>query len=235
MPATSRSRSAMASPPTPSAATTSTVSSPATVPTTSSTPLRSSAEPTTCAEPGGVRSTTRFPEYATSTTHSPSTRRKWSSGAIWCTGNSGNAYAVSPPGNRTFTAPRSSRSRDTVVCVASTPCSASNATSWAWLVTGSASSSFVMRCWRWFLVSRASRRTARGGLRLAAGPRSAHEPTAQAKMPRMAVRRWAACFQTTERGPSSTPSVISSPRCAGRQCSTTASGAVRSTSASSIV
>jgi hypothetical protein len=40
---------------------------------------------------GGVRSTTRLPEYATSTTHSPSTRRRWSSGAIWCTGSSGSA------------------------------------------------------------------------------------------------------------------------------------------------
>ena len=70
---------------------TSTVSSPATVPTTSSSPLRSSAEPTTWAEPGGVRNTTRFPEWATSTTHSPSTRRRWSSGAIWWTGSSGSA------------------------------------------------------------------------------------------------------------------------------------------------
>ena len=43
------------------------------------------------ADPGGVRSTTRLAECATSTTHSPSTRRKWSSGAIWCTGNSGRA------------------------------------------------------------------------------------------------------------------------------------------------
>ena len=33
--------------------------------------LRSSAEPTTWAEPGGVRSTTRLPECATSTTQSP--------------------------------------------------------------------------------------------------------------------------------------------------------------------
>ena len=51
----------------------------------------------------------------------------------------------------------------------------------------------------------------------------------------MAVRRWAAWRQTSERGPSSTSSVISSPRCAGRQCSTTASAAARSTSASSTV
>ena len=39
----------------------------------------------------------------------------------------------------------------------------------------------------------------------------------------MAVRRCAAWRQTSECGPSSTSSVISSPRCAGRQCSTTAS------------
>ena len=74
-----------------------------------------------------------------------------------------------------------------------------------------------------------------------AGPRSpsarsSRRPsTAQARTPRMAVRRWAAWRHTTDCGPSSTSSVISSPRCAGRQCSTTASGAARSTSASSMV
>ena len=50
-------------------------------------------------------------------------------------------------------------------------------------------------------------------------------PTAQARIPRMAVRRWAAWRQTSDRGPSRTSSVISSPRWAGRQCSTTASAA----------
>ena len=42
--------------------------------------LRSSAEATTWAHPGGVRSTTRLPEAAISTTHSPSTRRRCSLG-----------------------------------------------------------------------------------------------------------------------------------------------------------
>ena len=81
----------MARPPTSSSVITSTVSSPATVPITASSPLRSRAEPTTCADPGGVRKTTKLPEDATSTTHSPITRRRWSSGAIWCTGSSGSA------------------------------------------------------------------------------------------------------------------------------------------------
>jgi len=53
----------------------------ATVPIAPSRPARSSADATTWAEPGGVRSTSRLPELATSTTHSPSTRRRWSSGA----------------------------------------------------------------------------------------------------------------------------------------------------------
>ena len=57
------------------------VSSPATVPSTSARPARSMADPTTWAEPGGVRSTTRLPEWATSTTHSPNTRFSCSSGA----------------------------------------------------------------------------------------------------------------------------------------------------------
>ena len=43
-------------------------------------PLRSSAEATTWAHPGGVRTTTRLPELVTSATHSPITRRRWSSG-----------------------------------------------------------------------------------------------------------------------------------------------------------
>src|SRR5215469_15759880 len=37
-----------------------------------------------------------------------------------------------------------------------------------------------------------------------------------------ACSRFSACSSTTERGPSSTASVISSPRCAGRQCITSA-------------
>ena len=99
------------------------------------------------------------------------------------------------------------------------PCSPSSATSCAWLVTGCDSSNLVMRCWRWFLVSR-----------LGACPLTADPSTTQARIPRMAVRRCAAWRQTSECGPSSTSSVISSPRCAGRQCRTTASGAAWSTS-----
>ena len=48
--------------------------------------------------------------------------------------------------------------------------------------------------------------------------------TAQAKIPRIAVCRCAACRQTTLCEPSRTEAEISSPRCAGRQCSTATSG-----------
>ena len=51
----------------------------------------------------------------------------------------------------------------------------------------------------------------------------------------MAVRRWAAWRHTTLRGPSNTDAEISSPRCAGRQCITTAPGAPKPTNASSMV
>src|SRR5206468_12766535 len=53
---------------------TNSVSSPATVPSTPLRPDRSSADATTCADPGGVRSTTTLPECATSTTHSENAR-----------------------------------------------------------------------------------------------------------------------------------------------------------------
>ena len=94
------------------------MSSPATVPSTSGSPARSRADATTWAEPGGVRSTTRFALCATSTTNSPITRRRWSSGAARSLACSGIAYAIAPPGMRTLTAPSSSRSRLTVACVA---------------------------------------------------------------------------------------------------------------------
>ena len=51
----------------------------------------------------------------------------------------------------------------------------------------------------------------------------------------MAVRRWAAWRHTTLWSPSNTAAEISSPRWAGRQCSTTAPGAPRATRASSMV
>ena len=114
-------------------------------------PLRSSALPTTWAQPGGVRRTTRLPLLRTSATHSPITRRNWSSGARRLGSYSGMAYTVSPPGTRTFTAPRSSRSRDTVAWVAVMPSSASRSTSWGWLVTAWRATSLAMACWRWTL------------------------------------------------------------------------------------
>src|SRR6516162_2265846 len=45
-------------------------------------------------------------------------------------------------------APRSSRSRDTVAWVATTPSSASRSTNWAWLCTTFCSMSFATRCCR---------------------------------------------------------------------------------------
>ena len=87
-PASSASEPANAEPPGSSAAITSSVSSPATVPRMPSRPERSTAEPTTCAQPGGVDNTTSSPLLATATTHSPNTRRRWSAGATWLRGSS---------------------------------------------------------------------------------------------------------------------------------------------------
>src|SRR5207248_8923618 len=120
-------------------------------------PARSMADPTTWAEPGGVRSTTRLPEWATSTTHSPNTRFSCSSGA-GRSSNCGTAYTVSPPGMRTLTAPSSSRSRETVACVAITPSLARRSTTCAWLVTAFCSSNRAMRCCRCGFASLMMRR-----------------------------------------------------------------------------
>src|SRR5579859_5878801 len=54
---------------------------------------------------------------------------------------------------RTFTAPISSRSRETVAWVATTPSAASSSTSWLWPLTACCSSSRAMRCWRWDLAN----------------------------------------------------------------------------------
>ena len=105
----------------PGSATHISVSSPATVPSSPSIPLRSRADATTWAQPGGVRSTTRLPDTATSATHSPSTRRSWSTGAMRSLSMAGRAYTVWPPAARTLMTPSSSRSRDTVACVVRTP------------------------------------------------------------------------------------------------------------------
>src|SRR5438105_19267 len=52
-----------------------------------------------------------------------------------------------------------------------------------------------------------------------------HSPNISASRAICAYRRLPACWKTTDRGPSMTSSVTSSPRWAGRQCMKTASGA----------
>ena len=49
--------------------------------------------------PGGVRSTTRLADTATSPTHSPSTRRSCSHGTMRSVSSSGSAYTECPPGH----------------------------------------------------------------------------------------------------------------------------------------
>ena len=115
--------SATSAPPTSSATTTISVSSPATVPSRSGRPARSSAEATTWAEPGGVRSTTRLAEWATSTTQSPQhPAQVVLGGELLGSGSPGWRRRSRRPGTRTLIAPRSSRSRDTVAWVATQPC-----------------------------------------------------------------------------------------------------------------
>src|SRR5436305_1198013 len=62
---------------------------------------------------------------------------------------------------RTLTAPSSSRSRDTVAWVATTPSAARRSTTWVWLVTAWLSSIRAMRCWRWGLANLMPRRPPR--------------------------------------------------------------------------
>src|SRR3954468_20730658 len=68
-----------------------------------------------------------------------------------------------PAGVRTFTAPSSSRSRDSVACVTSTPETARRRPSSVWLENGLASSSSTMRAWRAAFVNGTARTWARRG------------------------------------------------------------------------
>src|SRR5213075_145117 len=63
------------------------------------------------------------------------------------------AYTLSPPAARTLMAPSSSRSRDTVACVATTPSPARRSTTCDWLVTAWCSRMRAMRCCRWVFAS----------------------------------------------------------------------------------
>ena len=64
-------------------------------------------------------------------------------------------------------------------------------------------------------------------------PETSYASKHQSNNPFCACRRFSAWSHTAERGPSITASVTSSPRCAGRQCRNSASGAALSISASS--
>ena len=101
---------------------------------------------------------------------------------------SGIAYAIAPPGMRTFTAPSSSRSRLTVACVATTPSAASISTSCAWLEIACSSSSRAMRCCRCGLPSVAIS---------VSRPPVRHDASDSEHAPRAACMRFAACCQTT--------------------------------------
>ena len=147
-PARARRRAASTVPRVPGSATHISVSSPATVPSSPSSPLRSRADATTWAQPGGVRSTTRLPDAATSATHSPSTRRNWSTGAMRSLSMAGRAYTVWPPAARTLMTPSSSRSRDTVACVDPNPSAANSSISWGWLPTACWPISRAIACCR---------------------------------------------------------------------------------------
>ncbi len=119
---------------------------------------------------------------------------------------------MAPPGIRTFTAPRSSRSRLTVAWVATIPSASSSCTSWAWLEIG-----LVLEHAQDAVLALglAERRHQRAPVR-----RSTNSARAE-------CMRLPACCHTTDCGPSMTSAATSSPRCAGRQCMKTASGARR--------
>ena len=118
-------------------------------------PARSRAEPTTCADPGGVRSTTRLCRVRDLDDPVAEHPAEVVLGrALLLRAARGWRRRCSPPPARTLIAPSSSRSRDTVACVAITPSSASSSTSWPWLVTACCSSSRAIRCWRCFFASR---------------------------------------------------------------------------------
>src|SRR5690606_32254500 len=151
------------SPVTGSRTTTRIVSSPAMVPTPSGRPDRSRALARNCAPPGGVRSTARLPLASASVSSSRSSRtsragaRPAAGGAAGRgTGSpsSGMTYTA-PPAVRTFTAPSSSRSRDSVAWVTCTPCAASSSASSVWERTLRERTSSTIRACRAALVTTA--------------------------------------------------------------------------------
>ena len=70
------------------------------------------------------------------------------SGPAARSGSSGIAYTDSPSPARTWIAPRSARSRDTVACVERTPSAPSRSTSCSWLATACCASSLAITCCR---------------------------------------------------------------------------------------
>ena len=131
-------------------------------------------------------------------------------------GISGIAYAVSPPGTRTLMAPSSSRSRDTVDSLTSTP-SAREQFDQVGLVGDAV---LLEQSWR-----------SGAGVAPCSVGRSCVAPVAVEPVgeqpcdsPRAVCMRLWAWGQMRLCGPSSTSSVASSPRCAGRQCRKIASG-----------
>ena len=112
------------SPPCSPSAMTRSVSSPATEPSTPSRALRSSAEATTCAQPGGVRTTTRLrrtldrdhplAHHAAQVIERRGRERR---------GDAASTMRRAPCSSRTLMVPSSWRSRVTVACVAAIPSS----------------------------------------------------------------------------------------------------------------
>ena len=155
----------------------------------------------------------------------PCSRLRWSSGGARSLACSGIAYAIAPPGMRTFTAPSSSRSRLTVAWVATTPSASSSCTSWAWLDDRLLLEDAQDAVLTLGLAERRHRRPS-PLRRLPTGPTSSTPSRA-----RTLCMRFAACCHTTDRGPSITSAATSSPRCAGRQCRNTAPAGRRPSSA----
>ena len=141
-----------------SRATTTIVSSPAIVPMISGRPDRSNALARNCAAPGGVRSTTRLPLASAPVSSSRSSRlsRSGACSAVRCGPwpSSGMTYAAAEPSvPRTFTAPSSSRSRESVAWVVVSPSAASSSPSSPCERTARSRISATMRAWRAVLDS----------------------------------------------------------------------------------
>ena len=189
------------------------------------------AEARNCAAPGGVRSTARLPEPSWDSSSSPSSRAS-RAGAAWPSGAGRRPRGSRRPARRRRRRAPSSRRAP--------PGPGTAWPGWPRARARQQLGQFGLRADRPVadqlgdpaVPGRLGRRRVAGGQRssCASRRRLRRHRRRKASSAFWACSRFSASSQTADCGPSITSSVISQPRCAGRQCSTIASASARPSS-----